>query len=178
MEGLAADNAQPLTISLGKVMPENLNMGNYTVYHVENGKANEMVLIPVDAQFTAHNQYKYTLDGEVILYVANFSLFAMRSNTLNAWGGTRDYTWYDKDAEILYIRNADQLAGFGAIVGGMAKTADPETAANIEQDDFADQTVVLLADIAIGDTVADNGKVFYPIGYHNSTGSYSKVSGG
>jgi len=168
VDGLAADNAAPLTIYLGKVMAENLNMGNYTVYHVENGNANEMVLIPVDAEFTAHNQYKYTLDGELTLYMATFSEVAVVSNEVNAWNGDRNYTWYDAEAETLYIRNADQLAGFGAIVGGM----DGQT-----EDSFAGKTVVLTADISIGDLTSENGYVFYPIGYYNNYGGYQRVSG-
>ena len=162
VEGIAADNAQPITIYLGKVMAENLNMGNYTVYHVENGNANEMTLIPVNAEFTAHNQYKYTLDGELTLYMATFSEVAVVS-TEARWEGKRDYSWYNTKDTTLYIRNADQLAGFGAIVGDMAKTAD---GVNIEQDSFVNKTVVLLADISIGDLTDEDGRdvVFYPIG--------------
>jgi len=166
--GVAADNAVPMTIYLGKVMAENLNMGNYTVYHVENGKANEMVLVPVSEEFTAHNQYKYTLDGELTLYVANFSEFAVRSNTNNAWNGTRTYDWYTENpnGDTFYIRNADQLAGFGAIVGGM----DGQ-----ERDSFAGKTVMLVADISINDLTSENDVVFYPIGYYNDYGGFVRV---
>ena len=168
VDGISADNTAPLTIYLGKVMPENLNMGNYTVYHVENGKANEMTLIAADAEFTAHNQYKYTLDGELIFYMASFSETAVVYNEDNSWKGNRDYSWYDAEKTELEIRNADQLAGFGAIVGGM----DGQT-----EDTFAGKTVKLLADISIGDLDSENGITFYPIGYWNSTESYEKQSG-
>jgi len=156
VEGLAADNAQPVTIYLGKVMAENLNMGNYAVYHVENGKANEMILIPMDAEFTAHNQYKYSLDGELTLYVANFSEFTVVSEAAK-WKGERDYSWYNTTDNTLYIRNADQLAAFSAIVGGMANQKnDPDLAADIAQDSFENKTVILLADIDLNDAEENN----------------------
>jgi len=169
VDGISAENTQPLTVALGKVMPENLNMGNYTVYHVEEDGTKEMTLVADAENLTSHNEYTYTLDGELTLNMASFSVIAAVTDNDNAWNGERKYEWYDADAETLYIRNADQLAGFGAIVGGM----DGQIA-----DDFAGQTVVLLADINIGDLDSENGIVFYPIGYYNSTGSYNKVSGG
>jgi len=181
VDGIAADNAAPLTIHLGKIMPENLNMGNYTVYHVENGMANEMTLIAATEEFTAHNQYKYTLDGELTLYMATFSEVAVVSEKAK-WEGGFDYSWYDADATELEIRNADQLAAFGAIVGGMKKVTDMDDdgsyvySEEIIQDSFSGKTVKLMANISIGDTVADNGKVFYPIGYYNNDGTYEKTN--
>ena len=168
VDGIAADNTAPLTITLGKVMPENLNMGNYTIYHVENGKANEMTLLAADQAFTAHNQYKYTLDGELTLHMATFSEVAAVANEENIWHGERDYSWYDNaadDATEYTIRNADQLAGLGAIVGGMVGR---------EADSFDGKTIKLLADINIGDLDSENGIVFYPIGYYNTEETYEK----
>ena len=173
VDGLSAANTVPLTIDLGKVMPKNLNMGNYAAYHTEGSSANEMTLVDADEEFTAHNQYKYTLDGEITLHVATFSLFTLKSANANGWNGERNYEWYDANATKLYIRNADQLAGFGAIVGGMA-SVDGKT---IEQDSFANKTVMLLADISIGDLDSENEYVFYPIGYWNNQGNYGKFPG-
>ncbi len=168
VEGVSVENTVPLTVYLGKVMPENLNMGNYSIYHVEADGTKEMSLVANEEDFAAHNQYKYTLDGELTLHMATFSVVAAVTEDANAWNGSRDYTWYDAEAEELYIRNADQLAGFGAIVGGM----DGQT-----QDSFENKTVKLLSDISIGDLDGDNMLVFYPIGYYNNTGSYEKRSG-
>ncbi len=158
-------NAQDLTVNRDVY----LGLNGHTV---ENGKANEMTLIAADAEFTAHNQYKYTLDGEVILYMATFSDVLMVANETNAWGGKIDTTWYNTTDTSFEIRNADQLAGFGAIVGGMVK----DSSGNVIEDTFNGKTVKLLADISIGDLVSDNDKVFYPIGYYNNTGSYEKVT--
>ena len=179
VEGLSSENEAPLTIALGKVMPENLNLGNYSIYHVEADGTKEMELVDSAEELTDHNQFAYTLDGELTLNMASFSEAVAVVNTENGWNGSRDYTWYQnavaKDAKATYfeIRNADQLAGFGAIVGGMAKTADK---VEIEQDSFEGKTVKLLADINIGDLDSENGIVFYPIGYNSDDGMYEKTS--
>ena len=168
VEGISAENTVPLTIGLGKVMAENLNMGTYSVYHVENGAAGKMVLIANDKPFTAHNQYKYTLDGELTLHMATFSEIAVVSDVDNQWQGTIDTTWYNAEATELCIRNADQLAGLSAIVGGMN---------GLTQDSFTGKTVTLLSDIDLGDGEENNvpEKIFYPIGYYNSEGTYEKT---
>jgi len=173
VDGISSENTVPLTVALGKVMPENLNMGNYTIYHVEGDGTKKMALVANDAEFTAHNQYKYTLEGELTLHMATFSEVAVVSETENIWNGTRNYEWYDAAATELYIRNADQLAGFGAIVGNMASVDGKD----IAQDSFEGKTVKLLADISIGDLDSENAYVFYPIGYWNNQGSYEKCYG-
>ena len=171
VEGISPDNTVPLTVALGKVMPENLNMGNYSVYHVEENGTNAMELVANDAEFTAHNQYKYTLDGELTLHMATFSEVAAVTEDENGWNGEVDHSWYKADAEVLYIRTADQLWSFGQIVGGMVE--------GIAQDSFAGKTVKLLADINLDDGEADNDpdKLFYPIGYWNNQGKYKDIKG-
>ena len=160
VDGVAPENTVPLTVSLGKVLPENLNLGNYDAYHLEGNGANEMTLVANDQEFTAHNQFKYTLEGELTLSMATFSVVTMSVDEDNAWKGSIDYTWYDAAANELEIRNADQLAGFGAIVGGMAE--------GIQQDSFNGKTVKLLANINLGDGEENNvaDKIFHPIGYY------------
>ncbi|MBQ9099292.1 MAG: hypothetical protein IJY50_07680, partial [Clostridia bacterium] len=37
VDGVAADNTKAIIINLGEVAPKGLNIGNYTLYHVENG---------------------------------------------------------------------------------------------------------------------------------------------
>ena len=167
VDGIAAENTQPLTVALGKVMPENLNMGNYTVYHVEEDGTKEMELVASAEDLTDHNQYAYTLDGELTLNMATFSEIAALTEDENGWNGNVDHSWYNADAETLYIRTADQLWSLSQIVGGME---------GCNQDSFDGKTIVLLADIDLADSEAENDltKIFYPIGYYNSEGTYEK----
>jgi len=169
VDGVSSENTQPITVELGKVMPENLNMGNYTVYHVEENGTNAMELVAVGEEFTAHNQYKYTLDGELTLHMATFSEVAVVSENENGWKNGVDHSWYDADKTELEIRNADQLWSFSQIVGGMAE--------GIEQDSFEGKTVKLLTDIDLADSEAENDstKIFYPIGYNSDDGKYEKT---
>ena len=169
VEGVAEDNTTPITITLPAVAPVALNMSNYKVYHVEGTATNEMTLVASDAAFTAHNQFKYDpATGDVVLYMQSFSEVLFVAEDAK-WEGGYDYSWYDASKTQLYIATADQLAGFSAIVGGM----NGQT-----QDDFAGKTVTLVANIDLHDTTDENNYVFYPIGYYNSTGSYTKQPDG
>ena len=170
ISGISKDNTAPVIIDLGAVMPKFLNMGNYKIYHVENGENRLMTLVDSRENLTAHNQFTYEPEtGKVTVAMATFSEVAMVANNENAWNGKFDYSWYKSNAIELTIANADQLAAFGAIVGGMnGKT----------QDSFAGKTVKLLADIDLGDDEANNveNKIFYPIGYYNSEGTYERTN--
>ena len=175
IEGLAADNTVPVTVTLTEAAPKGLNMGNYKLYHVEDGATVEMILVDSAADFTAHNQFKYDpATGDIVLYMATFSEVALVADTVNAWNGTFSYDWYTnsnaRSASEYVIANADELAGFGAIVGGM----DGQT-----KDSFSGKTVKLISDINLGDKESGNNPdlIFYPIGYYNSTRSYEKFSG-
>ena len=170
MAGVSADNATPIEVKLFAAMAKGLNSTSVKLYHVENGETVEMTYIPSNEEFTAHNQFKYNpATGDVTLYVAGFSEFVLLADTENKWDGSRDYSWYDADAEQLYIANAQQLAGFSAIVGKM----DGQT-----QDSFEDKTVTLIADIDLCDDEENNNSdvIFYPIGYWNNEGTYEKTS--
>ena len=179
IEGIAKDNTTPVAINLGEVLPTGLNKGNLALYHVENGQTVTMTEVGDAADFSAHNQFAYSPEnGEVSVAITGFSEIALISNAEEGWKGNFDYSWYtnavaaaDGEAVTEYrIANADQLAAFGAIVGGMAE--------GIERDSFEGKTVKLVNDINIGDD-EDNNKsdvIFYPIGYYNSTKSYKKVS--
>ena len=178
IDGVAADNTQPITVTLKEAVATGLNMGNYKLYHVENGVTAEMTYVEASADFTAHNQFKYDpATGDVTLYMATFSEVALVADTENAWEGNFDYSWYTnavasadgESATVYTIANADQLAGFGAIVGGMAE--------GIDQDSFSGKTVKLLADINLGDAEEENNSdlIFYPIGYNSSDGKYEKT---
>ena len=185
VEGVAEDNTVPLIVALGEALPKGLNIGNYTLYHVENGVNVAMTAVSSAAELDVHNEFYYDpATGNVTVAMATFSEVTMVANTENKWTGTRDYTWYDADATELTIANADQLAGFGAIVGGMAKDASGNFLITYEDSDgdvhhndtFADKTVTLLADINLGDKESENDPnlIFYPIGYWNSEETYEK----
>ena len=169
IDGVAATNDKPIIISLGAIAPIGQNSGNFKLYHVENGQSNEMTGVESVAELVAHNQFYYDpATGEVTVAMATFSEVALVADTENAWNGNFDYSWYYASEKTLTIANADQLAAFGAIVGGM----DGQV-----QDSFKGKTVKLIADINIADTDSENGLVFYPIGYYNNTGSYEKKAG-
>ena len=193
ISGVAEDNTVPMAITLAEALPVGLNLGNYTIHHVENGQTVEMTLLQ-NGETPAHNTFAYDpATGDVVLYLASFSVIALIADTENTWGGEFDYEWYTKnpDATEFYIANADQLAAFGAIVGGMYKvtgiTKKDENvyqytySDEVIQDSFKGKTVTLLADINIGDTneyyddASENGLVFYPIGYYNTDGTYERT---
>ena len=156
VEGVSSKNTVPLTVALGKVMPENLNMGNYSIYHVEADGTKEMTLVAADEAFTAHNQYKYTLDGELTLHMATFSEVATLTDDDNIWQGEVAGSFADGNgtAEDPYlIRNADQLAYLNTLVSA--------------GEDAAKASYKLLADIDFGGVknAEVKGNVWYPIGY-------------
>ena len=175
VDGVAEDNAVPVIITVQEAMNAGLNMGNYTLYHVEDGVSNEMKLAGSVDALAKHNDYYYDpATGHVTLAMQSFSEVALVADKENAWEGNFDYSWYtnavapvDGESVTEYtIANADQLAAFGAIVGGM----DGQT-----QYSFAGKTVKLVCDINIGDTDSENGIVFYPIGYNSDDGKYEKT---
>ena len=170
ISGVSKDNTKPMLITVEKAMKVGLNMGNYTLYHVENGASNAMTAVDSLAELDAHNEFYYDpATGDVTLAMATFSEVAFVAETHSAWKGNFDYSWYDASKTELTIANADQLAAFGAIVGGMAE--------GIEQDSFKDKTVKLIADINLGDKESENNPdlIFYPIGYNSSDGKYEKT---
>lgn len=167
VEGIANDNTVPIIITIPEAADKGLNKGNLSLYHVENGKTVEMEEVESEDELTAHNQFTYDpIDGTVSLAMATFSEVVLLSDTENAWNGEVDYSWYTEnpDATEFYIANADQLAGFAKLVGGMAEGfEDPIT--------FADKTVTLTADINLGDGENERGNhIFYPIGYYYKDG--------
>ena len=178
IDGISETNTAPIVIDLGPIAPKGLNIGNYTLYHVEDGVTQTMTLVASAAELNAHNTFTYdAVTGNVSVAMATFSEVAVVADTENKWEGNRDYSWYtnavaalDGGAATEYvIANADQLAAFGAIVGGM----DGQT-----QDSFAGKTVKLISDINLGDKESENNPdiIFYPIGYYNSEGTYERTN--
>ena len=171
--GVSADNTKPIIVELGKMLDIGLNLGNVLLFHVEKGETVEMTQVTTLAELDEHNEFYYDpATGFVTVAMATFSEIAVVAEPAK-WNGTRDYTWYDAAKTELTIANADQLAAFGAIVGGMAKTAD---GVDIAQDSFKGKTVKMICDIVIGDLTDEDGRnvVFYPIGYYNDEGTYEK----
>jgi len=182
VEGVSASNTTPIAVLLKGFAPKGLNAGNLKLYHVEGGKTNAMTHVAVATP--AHNEFTYDpATGDVTLYLATFSEITSVANTTNAWNGEFDYSWYtgavaladDSGVADYAISNADQLAAFGAIVGGMAKD---EEGNEIAQNSFSGKTVKLTSNINLGYGVEDHEyTTFYPIGYYNDTDSYKKTSG-
>ena len=165
IDGIAADNTVPMAITLKEFLPVGLNAGNFSFYHVENDETISMRALE-EGETPVHNSFIYDpATGDTILYLASFSEIAFKIAPAK-WEGNFDYSWYKANATELYIANADQLAGFGAIVGGMNGRT---------RDSFEGKTVKLLSNINIGDLDSENKVVFYPIGYYNNTGSYVQL---
>ena len=160
IEGVAENNTVAIVVDLGAILPIGQNSGTVALYHIENGTPVKMTQVMTIAELDAHNEfYYYPATGNVYVALATFSEIAIVNDTENAWQGNLDYTWYDASKTELAIANADQLAAFGKIVGGMAE--------GFEADSFAGKTVKLLADINLGDKDnANESLIFYPIGYH------------
>ncbi|MBQ6796123.1 MAG: hypothetical protein IJO83_08305 [Clostridia bacterium] len=191
--GIAEGNVTPVIVTFSEMAEKGLNRGNLRLYHVEDGVNVEMEQVEKASDLKKHNQFTYDpVDGTVVMALASFSEVAVVSDTENAWNGEFDYTWYTAndgvatvaEGEADYvIANADQLAAFGAIVGGMAKDEEGNA---IARDSFAGKTVKLVSDINIGDDEEHNNAnvIFYPIGYYcnenytfedKTTGVYSTV---
>ncbi|MBR6792794.1 MAG: InlB B-repeat-containing protein [Clostridia bacterium] len=171
VEGVAEGNTVPIIVDLGEILPKYLNMGNYALIHVEDGVNNTMTFVNDKANLNAHNQFTYEpLTGAVTVSMASFSEVALVADTSNPWNGIYNYEWYKASETSFTICNADQLAGMGKIVGGMAD--------GIDKDTFSGDTIKLISDINLNGgkaTVNGKTKVFYPIGYYNKVNG--EVSG-
>ena len=186
IEGVAEGNTVPIPVTVKALLQAGLSSGNYNLYHVENGVTVQMTPL-ADGETPAHNTFTYDpATGDVTLYLASFSEIAVTAYSDNKWNGDYDFSWY-VNAASYKIANADQLAAFSAIVGGMVNNlydVSTQKYVTLERDSFAGKTVTLICDINIGDTEAfwdedpsENGIMFYPIGYYNNTGSYTKRPG-
>ena len=174
IEGVADSNTTPIIIDLGAVLPKYLNMGNYSLFHVEDGVTNQMTLVASKADLVNHNDYTYdSATGNVSVALASFSeicILQPGDNTYNVWNGGIDVSWYDKDATSYTIYNADQLNGLSYIVSGQTKliTLDNQEGVDLgfsAADSFAGKTVTLARDIDFdGENGINRGYVWYPIG--------------
>ena len=159
IEGVAAGNTVPMLITLEHYLTTGINTGALRLYHVENGVSVPMTQV---ANPVNHNEFSYDpATGNVTLALASFSEVAVIADTNNPWNGeTRNYLWYDASATELTIYNADQLAGFAAIVDGKAE--------GIAQDSFAGKTVKLNNNIYL------SNQLFDPIGWGYEYSSWNR----
>jgi hypothetical protein len=126
IDGVAENNDVPIPVYLSEWLDTGLNIGNYHLYHVENGTPVEMTQVAL-ADLDAHNEYYYDVaTGDVIMSVASFSEYTVVEDDYNRWEGGFDTTWYNTTDTEFTLSTEDQLAGFGIIVDGGYYTKDAE----------------------------------------------------
>ena len=159
IEGVAEGNTTPMLVTLKGYLTTGINTGALRLYHVENGATVAMTQVATPVN---HNEFSYDpATGDVTLALASFSEVAVVADTNNPWNGEAlNYLWYDASATELTIYNADQLAGFAAIVDGKAE--------NIAQDSFAGKTVKLNNNIYL------SNQLFDPIGWGYVNASHNR----
>lgn len=149
IDGVAADNDQPMIVNLGAILPAGLTDTELRLFHVENGVNVAMTRVSSANDFTLHNQYTYNeATGELSIYVKSFSVFSAVESNVSEWldDTVADTSWYNEnDTEFILADVADFL-GFRDLVDGGKN--------------FAGKTVKLGCDIDL------NGKLFDPIGYN------------
>ncbi|MBR2343220.1 MAG: SipW-dependent-type signal peptide-containing protein [Clostridia bacterium] len=173
VSGIKEGNATPILVTVKKLLAPGLNMGNFALYHVEDGVTVKMTYEDDLAALDAHNEFIYDpATGDVTMALCSFSEIALVANTVNAWNGTVATAFAGgsgTETDPYLIANADQLAYFGAVVGGMKGDENGKT--------FEGEYIKLIADINLGDKESENNPdlIFYPIGYYNSEGTYEKT---
>ena len=125
MAGVSKNNTVPMYIKIEKALVVGLNIGNYTLYHVEDGTPVAMTSVGTLEELDAHNEFYYDpTTGDVTLAMATFSEVAMVAEIENAWNGEIAESFAlgtGTEADPYIVANADQLAYFGAVVGGMVE---------------------------------------------------------
>ncbi len=163
IEGVATTNTLPIRITIQQAMMPGLNLGNFTLYHVEGGIRVAMTRVASLAELDAHNEFVYDpATGNVILSLATFSEVAIVADTENAWNGnvaTGFAGGEGTEANPYLIANADQLAYLGYVISN-------------ENEAYGDKHYKLVANINLGgEENAANGIIFYPIGYTKEGGT-------
>ncbi len=152
ISGVSADNTTPIKVYVKEMLAKGLNIGNYKLYHVENGATVEMA--PLKDGNIAHNSFEYDAEtGDVTLYLASFSEVAAVANTENAWNGTVADNFASgngTESNPYIIANADQLAYLSQAVSR-------------QNDVYGSAYYKLIADVNFGGEASEH--VFYPIGY-------------
>lgn len=146
IDGIAADNAQPMIVNLGAILQSGLSDTEVKLFHIENGVTVAMTRVASAADFNANNQYTYdSATGEVSIYVKSFSVFSAIKTSADVWDGTSDTNWYNEIDTEFTLTTAEQFAGFRDLVDG--------------GNTFEGKTVTLGTDIDL------NNILFNPIGY-------------
>lgn len=166
VDGVAENNTTPIVVNLGQILPKGLNMGNYTLYHVEDGTNKAMTLVNTAAELTSHNTFTYDpVTGEVSVAMASFSEVALIADTVNPWNGDFATAFPDGDGtkdDPYIIANADQLAYMGDCVSN-------------DNDNYGSSHYKLIADVNLG-SEGENAPIFYPIGYHKEGGTIATAA--
>ena len=168
VDGVASDNTKAIIITLDEAMMTGLNIGNYKLYHVEDGVANLMTAVSSLDELDAHNEFYYDpATGNVSLAMATFSEVAVVADTENAWEGKDAETFAGgtgTESDPYIIANADQMVHF-------SKMVSKDTDGNYH----AVAHYKLISDINFAGDVAqkDDRKdlMFYPVGYWNALGT-------
>ena len=163
MEGVSTDNTVPMQILVEKAMMKGLNIGNFKLFHVENGKNEPMKAVTSVAELDEHNEFFYDpATGDVVLCMATFSEIALVADTENAWKGTvaTDFAGGNGTEDDPYlIANADQFVYFGDLISN-------------DNENYGRKYYKLIANINLGgEENANKGIIFYPVGYHKVGGA-------
>ncbi len=165
--GIDPNNDKVIIVYLAELLPTGLNMGNFRLYHVEDGQTVPMTLVSSTAEIDVHNEFVYDpVTGDVTMGLCSFSEIALVNDTENAWKGTpaEDFaggTGLKNDPYL--IANADQFVYFGDLISN-------------DNENYGNKYYKLVADINFGgEENANNGILFYPIGYHKEGGSVAAL---
>ena len=148
IDGIAADNQQPMIVNLGAILEAGLTETELRLFHVENGVPVSMTR--VYSNFNANNQYTYNeATGELSIYVKSFSVFSAVNGAADVWDGeavAEDFaSGTGTEADPFIIETAAQLVYFrNKVDAGIT---------------YAGQFVKLNKDIDL------NKKLFDPIGF-------------
>lgn len=163
VEGVSEDNTVPVIIELGEILPKYLNMGNFTLVHVENGTNQTMTYVADAENLSEHNQFTYDSNtGAVTVAMATFSEVALVADTANVWKGTTAAAFAGgtgAEDDPYLISNADQLAYLGNCISN-------------DNENYGKKHYRLIADINLG----GSKQIFYPIGYHKKGGTIATLA--
>ena len=168
MSGVSKNNTVPMLITVEKAMKAGLNIGNYTLYHVENNVSVPMTVVTSLAELDTHNEFYYDpATGDVTLAMATFSEVAFVAETNPVWEGniaTGFAGGTGEPSDPYLIANADQFVYFGDRISN-------------DNENYGDKYYKLIADINLGgEENANKGIIFYPIGYHKVGGTVAGVA--
>ena len=166
IDGISADNAVPMQITLKGLFAPGLNDGNYKLYHVENGITQEMICV---ANPVGHNEFSYdAATGDVVMALKSFSEVLVVSNAKNYWNGQSANGFAGgsgTENDPYQIATAGQLAYFRDLVDGGKS--------------FAGEYVKLTANICLASDPTKGEPIsFDPIGWGYVNSSWNRDADG